>query len=67
MTSEAESGSQTHSAGLMPVRDIELPFWEGGARPPPSNDQIIDVHKERPFVSRMETVLDQISHAEWLK
>jgi hypothetical protein len=54
MINEAESGR------VIPVRDIELHFWEGGVRPPPSSDEIIYVHKDRPFVSRMEAVLDQI-------
>ena len=52
------------SGGPLPeaitVRDIELRFWSGGDRPPPSDDNVIFVHKDPPFVGRLDAVLEKV-------
>jgi hypothetical protein len=42
------------------VNDVRLHFWSGLAAPPPSSDSDIYVHKDRPFVSRLDAVLERI-------
>ena len=49
-----------HPDDTIRVRDIELCFRGGAARPPESSDKLIYVHKGRPFVSRMDAVLSRI-------
>jgi hypothetical protein len=51
---------KTHPAESITINDIELRFWSGGNRPPPSNDRVIFMHKDRPFVSRLDAVLEKV-------
>ena len=42
------------------VRDIELRFFPGIHRPPPSTDAVIYVHKDAAFVAAMDETLDRV-------
>ena len=45
----------------LPIADVELRFWGEITRPPSSNDEIIYVHKDWSFISRLDAVLSQVS------
>jgi len=39
---------------------VELRFWDGIYRPPPSTDEVIYVHKDPAFVARLDAVLTRV-------
>jgi predicted O-methyltransferase YrrM len=42
------------------ARDVELRFWQGGA-PPPSDDEVIHVHKPPAFIAKIDMLLQAVA------
>jgi Methyltransferase domain len=60
MTDDSEARMRISLGESITIKDIELRFWSGSDRPPPSNDRVIYLHKDRPFVSRLDAVLQKV-------
>jgi len=60
MTDDSEARMRISPDESITIKDIELRFWSGADRPPRSNDTVIFMHKDRPFVSRLDAVLEEV-------
>jgi hypothetical protein len=59
-TDDSQHGARISSPESITIKDIELCFWSSLGRPPQSNDRTIFIHKSRPFVSRLDAVLEKV-------